>query len=118
MSKSSSAIVVKQPPYQHQGKKKKISKHMSIFGKPSANGVDVSHNCNELEGTGIKNRIDEVVKITNLKPNSIYCFASAATNDEDELEAIGKTSKDVPTCHPLPIPMLAAYLGKVSYQIG
>ena len=91
---------------------------MSIFGKPSANGVDVSHNCNELEGTGIKNRIDEVVKITNLKPNSIYCFASAATNDEDELEAIGKTSKDVPTCHPLPIPMLAAYLGKVSYQIG
>ena len=85
MSKSSSVIVLKQPPYQPQGKKKRIPKSMSIFGKPSANGVDVSHNCNELEGTGVKNRRDEVVKITNLKPNNIYCFASASTNDEDEL---------------------------------
>ena len=91
---------------------------MSIYGKPSANGVDVSYNCDELEGTGIKNHIDEVVKITNLKPNNIYCFASAPTNQEEELEQIGKTSKDITTCHPLPVPMLASYLAKFSYQIG
>ena len=58
---------------------------MSLFGKPSANGVDVSHNCDELEGTGLKNKINEVVRVSNLKPNNIYCFASAATNEENEL---------------------------------
>lgn len=28
--------------------KKRIIQHMSLYGKPSANGVDVSVNCNEL----------------------------------------------------------------------
>ena len=55
---------------------------MSLFGKPSANGVDVSVNCNELEGTGLKNRAEQVVKVKELKPNNVYCFAVAATNEE------------------------------------
>lgn len=63
------------------GKKKRKVKYMSLYGKPSANGVDVSANCNELQGTGLNNRIDQVVKVTDLKPNNIYCFAVAATNE-------------------------------------
>lgn len=78
-------MVMKHPPYKPSEKKKKMPKYMSLFGKPAANGVDVSHNCNELEGTGIKNKIDEVVRVTNLKPNNIYVYATAATNNEDEL---------------------------------
>lgn len=48
------------PPFKQkaEGKKKKKIKNMTLYGKPSANGVDVSTNCNELEGTGLKNRID------------------------------------------------------------
>ena len=48
---------MKMPPFSPLpiGKKKRTLKHMSLYGKPSANGVDVSTNCNELEGTGLKN---------------------------------------------------------------
>ena len=47
-SKSSCAISMKVPPFTPIpiSKKKKVIKHMSMFGKPSANGVDVSTNCN------------------------------------------------------------------------
>ncbi len=64
------------------GKRKRKVQNMSLFGKPSANGVDVSVNCNELEGTGLKNRAEQVVKVKELKPNNVYCFAVAATNEE------------------------------------
>jgi hypothetical protein len=53
---------------------------MSIYGKPSANGVDVSINCNELEGTAIKMDIGKTVKISSLKPNGLYCFAAAGVD--------------------------------------
>lgn len=111
---------MKIPPFKiaSEGKKKKTVKSMSIYGKPSANGVDVSTNCNQLEGTGIKNRIDEVVRVNNLKPNNIYCFAVAATNEESELQPIGKTCGDIRTSNPLPISMLASYISKTSYQIN
>lgn len=51
---------MKMPPFKQkaEGKKKKKITNMTLYGKPSANGVDVSTNCNELEGTGLKNRID------------------------------------------------------------
>ena len=110
-------MIFKHTPFKPSEKKKK-SKSMCLFGKPSANGVDVSHNCNQLEGTGIKLKKTEAVRITNLKANNIYCFASASTNEEEELQPIGKTGKDIQTSHPLPIPMLAAYLAKISYQIS
>lgn len=56
ISKNSNSISMKIPPFfpLPVGKKKKIIKYMSLYGKPSANGVDVSANCNELEGTGVK----------------------------------------------------------------
>jgi hypothetical protein len=53
---------------------------MSIFGKISANGVDVSTNCVELTGTGMKQEIGKTVKISNLIPNNVYCFAVAGIN--------------------------------------
>jgi hypothetical protein len=35
------------PPYKNSDGKKRIKiKNMSLYGKPSANGVDVSTNCN------------------------------------------------------------------------
>ena len=41
-------MVIKHHPYRSSEKKKNIPKYMSLYGKPAANGVDVSHNCNLL----------------------------------------------------------------------
>lgn len=108
------------PPFKNLGvgKKKRKIKSMSIYGKISANGVDVSTNCNELEGTGLKNKIYEVVRVTNLQVNNVYCFAVAPTNEESQVQQIGKTSEDISTCNPMPIAMLASYVAKISYQIN
>jgi len=42
---------------------------MSIFGKESANGVNVSLTCNELNNTGIRQTIGAIVTINGLKRN-------------------------------------------------
>ena len=34
------------------------------------------------------------------------------------MEPIGKTCGDIRTSNPLPIPMLASYIAKISYQIN
>lgn len=62
--------------------------------------------------------MDEVVKVSNLNPNNLYCFAVAPTNSESELEPIGRTCRDIRTVNPLPIPMLAAVIAKIAYQIN
>ena len=54
---------------------------MSIYGKPSANGVDVSLNCIELEGTGIRKDIGKTVKVSSLKCNNLYVFAAAGVDN-------------------------------------
>ena len=74
---------MKLPPYKPAKiPKKKTSKikFMSLYGKISANRVDVSTNCNELQGTGLKRKMGKVVKVSNLLPNDMYCFAVAGTN--------------------------------------
>ena len=110
---------MKLPPFRPKSQKpeSKIN-FLSLYGKVSANGVDVSTNCNELEGTGLKRKIGKVVKTTGLTTNNLYCFAVAGTNENEELKPIGKTSFDIGAFHPLPINMLASYLAKVSYQIN
>jgi hypothetical protein len=46
MGKNSQTIYVKLPPFIFKDKKRrKQIKHMKLFGKVSANGVDVSTNC-------------------------------------------------------------------------
>jgi hypothetical protein len=43
------------PPFVFKDKKSiKIIENMKLFGKVSANGVDVSANCDDLMGTGTK----------------------------------------------------------------
>ena len=91
---------------------------MSIYGKQSANGVDVSLNCTELEGTGIRKNIGKSVKIAGLKSNNLYCFAAAGIDNYEDNMGIGKTGEDIGTFNPLSIPMLASYLAKISYQIN
>ncbi len=54
---------------------------MSIYGKPSANGVDVSLNCTELTGTGVRKEIGKTVKVSSLIPNNLYCFAAAGIDN-------------------------------------
>lgn len=56
---------------------------MSIYGKISAHGVDVSTNCNELQGTGLREPIGTIVHIRQLLPNNHYCFACASTDNRD-----------------------------------
>lgn len=62
--------------------------------------------------------MDEVVKVSSLNSNNVYCFAVAPTNSESELEPIGRTCRDIRTVNPLPIPMLAAIIAKTGYQIN
>lgn len=64
---------------------------MSVYGKISAHGVDVSTNCNELNGTGLKYNIGSVVQVRQLQSNNQYCFACASTDSKDEQGSIGKT---------------------------
>ena len=92
---------------------------MKLFGKVSANGVDVSTNCDELIGTGTKQPVGKTIKVSHLQPNNKYCFAVAPLkSNSNELMEIGKTSLDIPTHNPLSIPCIASNIAKVAYQIG
>lgn len=91
---------------------------MSIYGKASANGVDVSLNCVDLEGTGIRKDVGKTVKVSSLEPNNLYCFAAGAIDSYEDSMGIGRTGEDIGTFNPLSIPMLASYLAKISYQIN
>lgn len=92
---------------------------MKLFGKPSANGVDVSTNCDELVGTGTKEPVGKIIRVSHLQSNNNYCFAVAPLNNAtSEMMEIGKTSIDIPTFNPLPVCNIAASLAKVAYQIG
>ena len=51
INKNSSSIHLKLPPFiplKNTNKNQTEIKFISVYGKPSANGVDVSLNCNEL----------------------------------------------------------------------
>jgi hypothetical protein len=92
---------------------------MKLYGKISANGVDVSTNCDELVGTGTKEPVGKIIRVSHLQPNNNYCFAVAPLNTvTSELMDIGKTSLDIPTFNPLPVCNIAGSLAKVAYQIG
>jgi hypothetical protein len=70
-------------------------------------------------GTGVKQPLGKVIKVSHLSSNNYYCFAVAPLNHSTgELLEIGKTSMDVPTFNPYPISSIAANLAKVAYQIG
>jgi hypothetical protein len=122
ISKNSSSIHLKLPPFvpcrRNEKDEPRQVKFMSVYGKPSANGVDVSLNCVELEGTGIRKNIGKTVKVSSLAPNSLYCFAAAGTDNYEDSMGIGRTGEDIGTFNPYSIPMLAAYLAKMSYQIN
>ena len=90
---------------------------MSIYGKISAHGVDVSTNCNELQGTGLRERVGTVVHIRQILPNNHYCFACASTDNRDEQGPIGKTGEDIGTYNPLPLNLLFGYLAKTAFQL-
>lgn len=78
---------------------------MAIFGKVSANGVNVSLTCNDLTNTGTRQKIGGVVTIPGLKKNDKYCFAVAAYDaTENVSNGIGETSDDISLLHPLPLP--------------
>jgi hypothetical protein len=99
-------------------KTKKTVVSMAIYGKISAHGVDVSTNCNELNGTGLRENLGSVVHIRQLQPNNYYCFACASTDSKDEQGGIGDTSEDIGTYNPLPLNLLLGYLAKTAFQLG
>lgn len=89
---------------------------MAIFGKISANGVNVSLTCNDLNNTGIRQKIGAIVTMNGLQRNEKYCFAVAAYDGTEGVSnGIGETGDDITTLHPLPLPLLASYLCKVAY---
>jgi hypothetical protein len=91
ISKNANSISMKLPPHTLPAteqslldpKLKRDVTAMSIYGKISAHGVDVSTNCNELQGTGLRERVGTVVHIRQLLPNNHYCFACASTDNRD-----------------------------------
>lgn len=55
VGKNSSCIYMKLPPFVFKDKKNfKVIENMKLYCKVSANGVDVSTNCDDLMGTGTK----------------------------------------------------------------
>lgn len=91
---------------------------MTLYGRKSTNGLDVSTNNNSLEGTGIKRSIGSVIEVKNLEPNNIYCFACTATNSLNEEGSIGKKSEDIGTYNPLPLNMILGSLAKLTFQLN
>jgi hypothetical protein len=83
MGKNSQTVYMKLPPFVSKEKKRKKLNDMKLFGKVSANGVDVSANCDELIGTGTKATFGSIIKVSHLKPNNNYCFAVAPINEDD-----------------------------------
>ena len=120
LNKNSTSIYLKMPPFapKHHKNEPVSVKNMSVYGKPSANGVDVSLNCVELEGTGIRHEMGATVRVSSLTPNTLYCFAAAGVDQGEQVMEIGQTGEDIGTFNPLSIPMLASTLAKVSYQIN
>lgn len=127
ISKTSGSITMKLPPFNPlipplqllENENLNKVKTMAIYGKVSANGVDVSLTSNDFPNTGTRMNNGSIVTITNLTPNEKYCFAVAGFDpDEQVIKGIGKTGEDVLTAYPLPINLLYCYLAKISYQIG
>jgi|JI6StandDraft_1071083.scaffolds.fasta_scaffold39694_2 hypothetical protein len=126
ISKNANTISFKLPPHTLppteqsllDPKLKKEVTSMSIYGKISAHGVDVSTNCNELQGTGLREvGMGTVVHIRQILPNNHYCFACASTDNRDEQGPIGKTGEDIGTYNPLPLNLLFGYLAKTAFQL-
>ncbi|CAD8105884.1 unnamed protein product [Paramecium primaurelia] len=87
--------------------------------KISANAVNVSLTCNDLNNTGIGQKIGAIVTINGLKRNQKYYFAVAAYDGTEGVSnGIGETGDEITTIHPLPLPLLASYLFKVAYQLS
>ena len=81
VGKNSECIYLKLPPFVYKDKKhSKTIQFMKLFGKISANGVDVSTNCDELVGTGTKEPVGKIIRVSHLQPNNNYCFAVAPLN--------------------------------------
>lgn len=58
---------MKLPPFVFRDKKSsKVIESMKLYGKVSANGVDVSTNCDDLMGTGTKESVGRVIKVDHL----------------------------------------------------
>lgn len=88
---------------------------MVIYGKESANGVDVSNTCKNLYNTGLLQKIGSVITVKNLTENQKYCFAVESFDANDEPGPIGDTTEDILCLHPLPINLLSSYLAKHAY---
>ncbi|CAD8200548.1 unnamed protein product [Paramecium pentaurelia] len=126
ISRNSESVTFKLPPFKPKlldmiaiDQAKKTITSMAIFGKISANGVNVSLTCNDLNNTGIRQKIGAIVTMNGLQRNEKYCFAVAAYDGTEGVSnGIGETGDDITTLHPLPLPLLASYLCKVAYQLS
>lgn len=127
IARSSSQIILKLPPFNPkvneldylQDPGVKDIRSMVLYGKVSANGVNVSTTCTDLQNTGIRNKIGSVIQIRGLNPNEGYCFAVAGFNvNEKQSKKIGKTGDEIVALQPLPINGLYAYLAKQAYWLG
>ena len=56
---------------------------MALFGKVSANGVNVSLTSKDVSNTGVRQKIGATVTVNNLVMNEKYCFAVAAFNENE-----------------------------------
>jgi len=97
----------------------KVVNLMSMYGKVSQNGVDVSLTSTDLQNTGTRVKNGAIVTITNLRVNEKYCFAAAGYNPQEKvINGIGKTGEDIATVNPLPLNLLYSYLAQNAYQMG
>jgi len=92
---------------------------LSLYGKETKSGTNVSLTSKEFKGLGEKHLIDEVITIEGLTPYQTYHFATAAFTEEGEcIGGIGETGEEVHTLFPLPIPVLYSYIAQNAFKLG
>jgi hypothetical protein len=92
---------------------------ISLYGKKSAHGVNVSLTCTELNNTGRRHEPGEVVRVDGLTENEAYCFAVAAWDAREEVSGgIGETGVTVPALLPLVPYQIASRAAKIALQLG
>lgn len=93
------------------------TKKVSLLGKvASHNSVGLTLSNTGLPGTGVKQDPIEPFVVTNLKKDTLYSFAFASYNSNDELVDAISTPFLVTTCHTLYTPLIWAYIASASYQ--
>ncbi|OHS98085.1 hypothetical protein TRFO_35548 [Tritrichomonas foetus] len=94
------------------------AKTIALYGKETVGLTGITTANTALKGTGEKHDKTEPFLVSGLKPNTLYSFAFGAYDSNDELIDNLSTPFSIPTCHPLSIDLIWAYLASAAYSLN